>query len=335
MYKTLLALLAAALLTACGGGDPATTQNQAPRQAAARASAQATDYSDIVQRLYVAYFGRPADAGGLTNFEAQLASMGATTDIQTLEKDYGNNPAIQDLVNSFGYSAESKALYNGDTDAFVTAIYRNLLNRVPPAGDAGKAFWVNAIDHEGLQRSKAALSILTGALANTTDQGRVDAQTITNKTSVARSFTIAAPLDTYKGDTAAALARTMLASVDQNTDIAAFQSTIANTLQQMAAAAGSIYAGTYSGSYGGDDQGNFTFTVAKDGTITGSGKSNVYGTILVISGTLGSSGGDAVQLQGTIGPFNFSGALTSAGNLSGSWSGLGASGSVTARRIGG
>jgi hypothetical protein len=331
MLKLLSTLLIAALLSACGGGDTSAPSQQAPRQAAATRASAAADYSELVQLLYVGYFGRPADAGGLANFKQQLGAMGAGADAQNLDAAYNGAPAVRDLVNSFGVSDESKALYSGDTDAFVTSIYRNLLNRTPDA--TGKAWWVSEIDHNGLQRSKAALSILAGALVNTEPQGRIDAQVIANKAAVSRNFTAAAGLDVYKGDAAAALARTMLAAVNQNTNVDAFQSTISSTLQQMAG--GSIYAGSYSGSYGGDDSGSYTFTIAKDGTITGSGKSSVFGTVLVITGTLGSAGGQAVLLQGTIGPFTFTGTLTAGGQLTGQWSGLGASGTLSAQRTGG
>lgn len=331
MFKPIFALLLAALLTACGGGESPSTTQQAPRQAAST-TVYAADYTEVVQLLYVGYFGRPADSGGLDNFKQRLNAMSIGANAQTLDAAYGSVPAVRDLVNSFGASDESKVLYSGNTDAFVTSIYRNLLNRAPD--DQGKAYWVNAIDHEGLQRSKAALSILAGALVNTSTQGRIDAQVIANKAAVSRNFTVAAGLDVYKGDSAAALARTMLSSVNQSTNVDAFQSIITSTLQQMAAG-GSIYAGSYSGAYGGDDNGSYTFTIAKDGTITGGGKSNVFGTQLVITGTLGSSGGQAVLLQGTIGPFSFTGTLTAGGQLTGQWSGLGASGTLSAQRVGG
>lgn len=332
MFKLLSALLIAALLTACGGGDTPASSQQAPRQAAAVRASAAADYSDLVQLLYVGYFGRPADSGGLANFKQQLGAIGTGADSSALDEAYKSSAAVRSLVDSFGVSDESKALYTGTTDAFVTSIYVHLLNRNPDAD--GLAYWVKEINN-GKPRSQAALSILQGAQTNTTAQGRIDAQVIANKAAVSRLFTAAADLNVYKGDTAAALARTMLAGVSQNTDVNAFLNTINETLKQMASAGGSIYAGSYSGSYGGDDNGSYTFTIAKDGTITGSGKSNVFGTQLVITGTLGNAGGQAVLLQGTIGPFGFTGTLTATGQLTGQWSGLGASGTLSAQRTGG
>lgn len=130
-----------------------------------------------MQQICVACFGRAADAGGLASFEAQLAAAGAPNDIQKLTGAYNNNPAIRSLVDSFAVSDESKALYNGDTRPFVTAIYNNVLNRAPDAG--GISYWIDAIGHQGLNRANASLAIMAGALLNTTAQGQADAHVAT------------------------------------------------------------------------------------------------------------------------------------------------------------
>src|SRR5579871_4637464 len=96
----------------------------------------ASSYSAVVQELYVAYFGRPADYFGLQNFEAALAAAGAPTDAGALVGAYSTNSAVKTLIDSFGNSAESAALYgSGSTESFVNAIFENLFNR--PAAVAG------------------------------------------------------------------------------------------------------------------------------------------------------------------------------------------------------
>jgi hypothetical protein len=318
------------LLIACGGGT-SNADSRSERLFTAGTTAVAADYLQPVQQLYVAYFGRPADAGGLASFEAQLAAAGAPNDIQKLTKAYDTSPAIRALVDSFAVSDESKALYKGDTRSFVTAIYINVLNRAPDA--EGLNFWVDAIDNHGLNRANASLAIMAGALVNATAQGQADARLVNNKITVATSFTAAVPTSTYRGNTAAGLARAMLALIDQNTTPQAFQATITSTIKAIADAAPSIYAGTYNGSYNGSDSGSFTFTVASNGAISGSGKSSLSGTILVISGTLGNASISPVLVQGAIGSFPFTATIDAAsGKVVGQYSGSGFSGNITAQR---
>ena len=198
-----------------------------------------SSYNTVVQQLYIAYFGRPADPSGLTNFAAALAAANAPTTIQGLTAAYGTTPAIKVLVDAFGTSAESNALYTGNTASFVYAIYQNVLNRAPDA--AGQQWWADAIDSGNLTRGNAALSIMSGALSNTSAQGQIDAQVVSNKVAVGTSFTQSLSTDTqiasYSGDSAAATVRSMLASVTNTTNVTTFQTTIVNTITTLVASA--------------------------------------------------------------------------------------------------
>lgn len=199
----------------------------------------ASAYNTIVQQIYISYFGRPADSTGLANFAAQLESIGASGDIQQLVAMYATNPAVQSLIDSFGTSAESNALYTGSTSAFVASIYKNLFNRAPDP--EGQAFWVKAIDSGVLSKGNASLSIMAGGLANTTAQGLVDAQFVRNKVAVATNFTTSlnteARISGYRGDAAAATARGMLAMVTAATNPNAYQPYIDATHDTLAAIA--------------------------------------------------------------------------------------------------
>jgi hypothetical protein len=198
-------------------------------------AALSLEYNDVVQALYVAYFGRAADTGALANFQQQLAILNAPHDFAGVSAAYNANAGIRALIDSFGGSDESKALYSGDTTSFVTAIYKNILSRAPDA--EGLNFWVDAIDHHGLTKANASLSIMAGALSNTTTQGKLDAALIGNRTTIASdfSFAIDTPAETqaYSGDAAAATVRAMLATVTASTDLAAFQATVQTTLANM------------------------------------------------------------------------------------------------------
>jgi len=192
-------------------------------------------YNDAVQELYISYFGRAADSTGLANFAAALAAANAPSDIQALNAAYRTNATVRSLIDSFGTSNESKALYAGDTKAFVTAVYTHVFNRAPLT--EGLSFWSGAIDSGTLTKGNAALSIMAGAFANTTPQGLIDAALVNNKITVASNFTFA--IDTsqevqgYKGAAAAATVRDMLSTVTNATDSDAFQSTVSSTLASL------------------------------------------------------------------------------------------------------
>lgn len=191
----------------------------------------ASDYVSAVQQLYVAYFGRPADVSGLTNFTTTLDAQGVTPTIQGILAAYSTNDTVKALVDGFGTSTESSTLYGtGTTESFVFAVFQNVLGRVPAA--TGFSFWVDAINNGGASLGSAALRIMEGALSNTTTQGLADAALINAKISVATNFTTAVTTEnaTYSGATAAATARTMLSTVTATTDVTAFQSTIVSTL---------------------------------------------------------------------------------------------------------
>ncbi|HEX7645577.1 MAG TPA: DUF4214 domain-containing protein [Burkholderiaceae bacterium] len=198
----------------------------------------ASAYETVTEQLYVAYFGRPADAAGLASFEAVLANDGAPTDIQSLASVYASSPAIQILVNSFSGSAEANALYGGSTTAqFVTSVYQNVLGRAPAA--AGLSYWSNAIDSGQLSKGDAALAVMAGALANTTAAGQIDAQLVNNRIAVASQFTadVASPtgLAGYRGAVAALSARSMLSAVTASTDLQAYSAAVTALAAQIAA----------------------------------------------------------------------------------------------------
>jgi serralysin len=195
-------------------------------------------YESVVQALYVGYFGRAADYNGMQSFQQQLSALGAPTELRGLADAYGKNIGLRGLIDSFASSAESAALYPGNTGTFIKALYQNVFGRAPDAG--GLAFWSNAIDSGGLSRANASLSIMAGALDNKTFQGILDAKLVNNKLSVASGFTLmidtAAEIAGYSGAGAAATVRSMLGNITTTTDLLAYQATIGTTLKGMSTA---------------------------------------------------------------------------------------------------
>lgn len=237
MKNKVLTLAVAGLLVACGaGGNSAdvSLNAQAKLERSTKTTAlTAAGYQNTVQSLYIAYFGRPADPTGLANFEAALLADGAPTDVPGLNAAYATNTAVKTLMDSFGTSKESQTLYGGgDATAFVTAVFKNVLGRGPQT--AGLSFWVNAITSNTVTQGQAALSIMAGALTNTSPQGVLDAQLVANRVIAANYFTtqVSATNSTsaYTGATAAGAARGMLSAVTAATDLAVFQTQEAATI---------------------------------------------------------------------------------------------------------
>lgn len=126
---------------------------------------------DSIHRAYVAYYGRPADHAGLMYWA------------NVLDQNGGNLDAV---IQSFGNSAESTALYGGNsTVERIDKIYAQLFNR--PAEDAGRNWWAQEIDAGRVTLPAAALAILNGAMGN-------DLALIDQKVVAARLFT-----DTLQG----------------------------------------------------------------------------------------------------------------------------------------
>ena len=55
---------------------------------------------NLVQKAYIAYYGRPADPAGLAFWASDLEANGLR---------------LERIINAFGNSAESQALYSGST----------------------------------------------------------------------------------------------------------------------------------------------------------------------------------------------------------------------------
>lgn len=155
----------------------------------------ASTYVDQIQKLYIAYFGRPADPVGLNYWATQVDAAGGNLSL---------------AIAGFSASLESAILYGStsSTDK-ITAIYLNLFNRNPEP--AGLSYWVQQLDQNTLSPSNAAWQILTNA-------GAGDAQSVANKLAIANAFTAqldtAAEITGYGGANAGAFARQFLRTVD-------------------------------------------------------------------------------------------------------------------------
>lgn len=108
-------------------------------------SAQFTELAE----MYVAYFNRAADAIGLYFWADQLAEG------FTLDK----------IAEEFFDQNETRALYPdpSNTDAFISAVYANVLGRAPDA--KGFAFWQDVVARDAVSEGAFVLEIIKGAKA--------------------------------------------------------------------------------------------------------------------------------------------------------------------------
>jgi V8-like Glu-specific endopeptidase len=194
--------------------------------------AQSNNYNTLVQQMYFAYLGRPADPAGLTYWTTALTTINAPKTAPELVNAYSNNSAVKTFIDSFSASPESTAFYAGDTTTFLNAIYHNEFNRAVDTN--GLTYWGGFINSGALPRALAPLNILASAMLNGTVVGLTDAATIGKKTVITVNFTNAvdttAEINAYSGSNALSKGRQMLATVTSGTDINVFQNTINATL---------------------------------------------------------------------------------------------------------
>jgi len=195
----------------------------------------------FLEKAYLAYFGRPVDPTGLTDYAA-------STDTQ--------------VADAFAASAESKALYGTTFNyAQINAIYLALFNR--EAEKAGLEYWYAKVADKTFTAAGAAIAILNGAQ-------NADKTAIENKLAASAAFSAA--LDTssemigYSGTAAAASARAFLSTVAATAaTAAAVDAAVASAVASRAVVDGQTFtltadADNFTGGAGSD-----TFNARADG----------------------------------------------------------------------
>lgn len=139
-----------------------------------------------IEAVYVGYFGRGADSGGLAYWELGLLN---------------NTNTLSGIAASFFVQVETIALYqfaadynngvrtftNAEIEAFISAVYQLAFNRAPDT--AGLAYWTaNLQANLGNPNSVGAfiVDVLNGA--QNIPGGTQDSTTINNKITVAGDF---------------------------------------------------------------------------------------------------------------------------------------------------
>jgi hypothetical protein len=152
-----------------------------------------TYYTDI-QKMYVAYFARPADVAGLQYWEG------------VIEANKGSTAAV---AAAFAQSTEYQSTYAGlDNAHVVNAVYQNLFGHAADA--AGLDFWSKALTSGAVTVANAVTTIGAGA------QG-TDLVALRDKVIAANAFTTEldtpAEIAAYTGTAANQVGKAFLAQV--------------------------------------------------------------------------------------------------------------------------
>ena len=219
--------------------------------------------AEAIQKLYVAYFNRPADYYGLQFWDKVV------TDAK------GDTSAV---AAAFASSQEYKDTYAGmDLRNTINTIYKNLFGH--SADLAGLDFWTNAVNTGAMTMSNAVTAIASGAQ-------NADLVAYNSKVSAATAFTNA--LNTtdeilgYNGTAANNAAKSFIASV---TDAASLEAAIAPAA--LDATVGNVTGQSSAGQ-------TFDLTASKD-TITGTAQNDTI-NIDIVDPKTGTSG---ATLQGS------------------------------------
>lgn len=236
------------LLASCGGGGQQVQTSGGPIAVVpspGTSGAVESVYENLIQQLYIAYFGRPADPAGLASHAQAFSAAKAPTTIGGLYEAYAINSSVRTLVDDFANSVESHQLYNMGANLAhgpVYAIYDNLFSREPDS--AGADYWAGQLKDGHVSRSSAILAILAGSKGS-------DADLIARKVRIATQFTHA--LDAagqraiYDGQVARLIVRAMIHSVPSMRDDSAVLASIDNVRSRLSA----LSSGTFVEAAGG------------------------------------------------------------------------------------
>ena len=143
--------------------------------------------AEQIEAIYIGYFGRPADAGGLAFWEQYyVANLAQTGNVDV---------TLTNIANYFSTQAETIGLYPelagsvtslpltgpGSITALVDQIYINLFGAV----NAGASFWINLIHNGTVTLGSAIFQIANGATSG------VDNTVLLDRIQVANEFSAA------------------------------------------------------------------------------------------------------------------------------------------------
>lgn len=190
----------------------------------------ATTNVAAIQKLYVAYFNRPADPIGLDSWI----------------KAMGNGATVGQIAAAFAGSDEYKATYAGLNDVqTIAAIYQNLFGR--EADVDGLKFWVGQLQAGSYTIDQAVQIISDSALASNNADGKIVANRIAAATAFTNAIDTTAEIIGYSGTAANNAAKGFLNGIKSDDSLtaaiapAALDKSVASVIEQAQNAAGQKY----------------------------------------------------------------------------------------------
>ncbi|NUN61723.1 MAG: hypothetical protein HUU13_11615 [Burkholderiaceae bacterium] len=258
------------------------------------------DYFDTVQKVYIAFYQRPADPAGLYYWS------------QRVNAENGNLSAV---IDAFANSAEATRLFFPDAEegetlydllteenigGVIDAIYLALFNRAPD--EAGKQFYVDGFADGTFTAGNIMLNILNGAQGD-------DAVAVANKLEVANLFTTTldpeqdgiGPFQATYNAADEQAARDWLATVTSDPATRKTESEVVSDIQTAIADSGDAILGQTSGQ-------TFTLTNGVDNIVGTSGNDTITATNAAAPNTVlggldvvdGGAGTDTLSIADTL-----------------------------------
>lgn len=160
-------------------------------------TAGAATYEDQVQKMYVAYYGRPGDPGGLNWWADKLEA--ASGDLSEIIDDFGSSP---EYLERFG---------NMENTALINNIFVQLLGR--DADTEGLNWYLGKLESGDPDWSLASIAL---RIADGVQEGTDDSLVVANRLTLANAFTLAVENgdQSYTSDSDILSASQLLAEVD-------------------------------------------------------------------------------------------------------------------------